>query len=124
MLFPEGSPGTPGTVMSVDFTLAGKPFLGLNGGPEFKLTPAVSFMIDCETQEEIDHYWEKLLEGGEQMMCGWLTDRYGITWQVFPRILDDLINDPDREKGQRVFTAMLSMVKLDLAALLKAYNGD
>lgn len=116
----EGSPGTPGTVMTVEFSLKGEKFLALNGGPEFKFTPAVSFIVDCETQGEVDHYWARLTEGGEEVQCGWLTDRYGVSWQVTPNVLNKLLTGPDRARAQRVFTAMLGMKKLVIAALLDA----
>jgi len=122
--YPEGSPGEAGTVMTVDFELNGQPFVALNGGPQFKFTEALSFLINCETQEEVDELWEKLSEGGEKGPCGWLKDRYGLSWQVVPTILDELIRDPDPEKSQRVMQAMLQMGKIQIEPLLRAAAGE
>lgn len=113
----------PGTVLTVDFTLDGNKFGVINGGPMFKLTSAVSFMIMCDTQEEIDYFWNALLAGGHALECGWLVDMFGVTWQVVPQALGDMLADPDREKAGRAMTAMLQMVKLDLNDLTRAYNG-
>jgi len=110
-------PGTPGKVMSVTFELHGQQFMALNGGPHFTFTPAISFFVNCETQQEIDELWEKLSEGGETQQCGWLKDRFGVTWQIVPTVLGDLLRDQDRKKANRVMKAMLQMVKLDIAAL-------
>ncbi len=107
-----------GTVMTVEFELDGAPFVGLNGGPEFKFDEAVSFQIDCQDQAEVDHYWNGLLAGGgRESQCGWLTDRFGLSWQVVPRQLIELTTGPDRAKASRVFAAMMQMVKLDVAQL-------
>ncbi|MEA2597145.1 MAG: hypothetical protein QOF01_3614 [Thermomicrobiales bacterium] len=116
----EAGPGAPGTVMTTSFRLDGQEFIALNGGPMFKFTEAVSFSIDCGDQEEVDYYWEKLSEGGEEGPCGWLKDRYGLSWQVVPRVLNELLEDPDREKANRVMQAMLQMGKLDIAKLEQA----
>ncbi|MBS1504831.1 MAG: VOC family protein [Bacteroidetes bacterium] len=116
----EAGPGTPGTVMSVEFTLNGTDFYALNGGPLFKFSPATSFFIHCKTQEEVDHYWEKLGEGGKPNQCGWLDDKFGVTWQIVPDALGRLLNDPDKEKAKRVMQAMMKMTKLDVAKLEEA----
>jgi predicted 3-demethylubiquinone-9 3-methyltransferase (glyoxalase superfamily) len=114
-----------GSVMTVNFELDGKPFLALNGGPIFKFNEAISFEIECETQEELDHYWEKLSAGGdpEAQQCGWLKDKFGVSWQVVPKVLNELIADPDKAKSDRVFTAMLKMQKLDIEPLKRAAAG-
>jgi len=114
--------GTKGSVMTVAFQLAGQEFVALNGGPQFKFTEAVSFVINCETQEEIDYYWEKLTAGGgEEVQCGWLTDKYGLSWQVVPTKIREWARDP--AKFQRVMRAIMQMKKIDLAALEKAYES-
>jgi predicted 3-demethylubiquinone-9 3-methyltransferase (glyoxalase superfamily) len=113
----EAGPGTPGSVMTVDFELDGQRFVALNGGPEFSFTEAVSFQIDCETQEEVDHYWSRLGDDGEHGPCGWLKDRFGLSWQVVPSALPRLLSDSDRDKSQRVMAAMLRMSKLEIAEL-------
>jgi predicted 3-demethylubiquinone-9 3-methyltransferase (glyoxalase superfamily) len=118
----EAGPGPAGSVLTVRFELGGQEFLALNGGPQFTFTEAISFLVDCETQEEVDHYWEKLSEGGEPGMCGWLKDRYGLSWQVTPSVLGRMLTDPDPAKANRVMQAMLQMNKIDIAALLKAYG--
>ncbi len=104
-----------GMVLTVSFELFGQEYVALNGGPEFNFTPAISFLVRCETQAEVDDYWEKLSEGGEEVQCGWLKDRFGVSWQIVPSVLFELVNDPDPEKAQRVTRAMLQMVKLDIA---------
>jgi predicted 3-demethylubiquinone-9 3-methyltransferase (glyoxalase superfamily) len=111
----EAGPRPAGTVMTVSFELDGQEFLALNGGPEFKFTEAVSFQIHCETQEEVDHFWNGLSEGGERGPCGWLKDRFGLSWQVVPKVLNELLGDPDPEKAQRVMKVMMGMSKLDIA---------
>lgn len=111
-----------GSVMVVEFELSGQHFTALNGGPIFKFTEAVSFVIDCETQEEVDYYWEKLTAGGAESQCGWLKDKFGLSWQVVPNTLGKLMSDPDPAKKQRVMHAMLQMKKLDIAKLQQAYN--
>jgi len=116
----EGGPGPKGSVMTVEFELAGQRIIALNGGPVYKLTEAFSLSIDCKDQREVDHYWNKLSKGGEPSMCGWLKDKYGLSWQVTPRILIELISGPDKKKAQRVMAAMLKMGKIDIAALKAA----
>lgn len=122
-LFPEGSPAPKGTVMTATFVLEGLKITALNGGPYYKLTPAVSFFVNCETQAEVDHLWDSLLEGGKAMRCGWLTDKFGVSWQIVPTILGDLLQDEDDEKAGRVMQAMLQMVKLDIQKLKDASAG-
>ena len=107
----------------VSFELDGRPFLALNGGPMFKFTPAVSFVVNCKDQGEVDHYWDGLLEGGEASQCGWLTDRFGLSWQIVPNRLSELMSDPDPDRASRVFNAMMSMVKLDISLLEAAAEG-
>lgn len=119
--FLAGSPGEEGSVMTVAFKLEGQEFTALNGGPDFQFSQAISFVINCNSQEEVDHYWSKLSEGGEIQACGWLKDKYGLAWQITPVKLIEMINDPDREKAQRAFSAMLQMKKLDIALLESAY---
>ena len=116
---------TPGTVMTVAFELDGQPFTALNGGPVFSFTEAVSFQIMCLTQEEVDHYWDRLTAGGDPsaQQCGWLKDKYGLSWQVVPTVLTEMMTDPDREKSGRAMQAMLKMKKLDIAALQRAFAG-
>jgi predicted 3-demethylubiquinone-9 3-methyltransferase (glyoxalase superfamily) len=116
----EAGPWPKGTVMTATFQLEGQEFQALNGGPQFKFTEAISFVVSCETQEEIDEMWEKLSEGGEKGRCGWLKDKFGLSWQVVPPILAALLQDADPEKANRVVTAMLQMDKLDIAALKRA----
>lgn len=119
----EGSPGPAGTVQTVNFTLDGQPFTGINGGPQFTFSEAVSLLIDCADQAELDYYWEKLTDGGEPVQCGWLRDRYGLSWQVVPAGWEALMNDPDPDRVARATAAMLGMVKLDIAALQAAADG-
>jgi predicted 3-demethylubiquinone-9 3-methyltransferase (glyoxalase superfamily) len=120
----EAGPGPKGTVMTVTFELDGQRFIALNGGPQFKFTEAVSFSVDCETQEEVDRYWSKLTAGGgEEGPCGWLKDRYGLSWQVNPRALGELLSDPDQKKAKRAMEAMLKMKKIDIATLERAARG-
>ena len=116
----EAGPRPAGTVMTVSFELDGREFLALNGGPEYKFTEAVSFQIMCEGQDEVDFFWDSLTEGGEEGPCGWLKDRYGVSWQVVPTILSELINNPDPARAQRAMQAMFGMRKLDIAALQRA----
>jgi len=122
---PADNPSTAkGAVLTVDFTLAGRRFIGLNGGPEFPFTEAVSFSIDCEDQAEVDRYWDALIEGGgSPSVCGWLKDRFGVSWQVIPRLLPELLSDADREGAARTMEAMLQMTKIDVAKLREAYEG-
>ena len=116
-------PGPAGSVMTVAFELDGQEFIALNGGPQFKFTEAISLSVTCTTQEEVDHFWEKLSEGGEQGPCGWLKDKYGLSWQVNPTILGEMLADPDPRKAGRVMEAMLKMKKIDIKVLKQAYEG-
>jgi predicted 3-demethylubiquinone-9 3-methyltransferase (glyoxalase superfamily) len=118
-----GMPMPEGTAMTVDFELDGQRITGLNGGPQFKFTEAVSFVVHCETQAEIDHYWTSLTAGGAESMCGWLKDRFGLSWQIVPTGLGGLLGGPDREGARRAGQALMGMRKLDLAALERAYRG-
>jgi predicted 3-demethylubiquinone-9 3-methyltransferase (glyoxalase superfamily) len=120
----EGSPGKPGSVMNANFQLNGQDFIALNGGPVYTFSEAISFFVNCETQAEVDHLWEKLSEGGKEIQCGWLTDKFGVTWQIIPTILGKLLSDPDPIKAQRVMQAMLKMVKIDSALLQQAYDQE
>lgn len=113
-----------GTAMTVAFEIDGQNFTALNGGPHFKFTEAISFVVDCKSQEEVDYYWEKLSEGGEESMCGWLKDKFGLSWQIIPSALVELLSDPDPEKSQRVMKAMLQMKKIIIADLKKAHEGN
>ena len=119
----EGTPMPKGSVMVVDFVLDGQPFIALNGGPHFKFTDGVSLSVECNTQNEIDKFWNALSDGGEQIQCGWLKDRFGMFWQVNPKILTDMISDPDPKRAQRAMNAMMKMKKIVIADLAKAYNG-
>lgn len=112
-----------GSIMTVEFQLEGQKFVALNGGPCFVLNSAISFVVDCTTQEEVDRLWEELAAGGQIQQCGWLTDRFGVTWQIVPRVLNEMLTDQDPAKANRVMRAMLPMKKLDIAALQAAYNG-
>jgi predicted 3-demethylubiquinone-9 3-methyltransferase (glyoxalase superfamily) len=118
----EGGPGQPGSVMTATFELDGQEFMALNGGPLFTFTEAISFFVNCETQVEVDELWEKLTEGGEESQCGWLKDKFGLSWQIVPSVLGELLNDPDAEKAGRVMNAMLQMKKIDIAGLRAAYE--
>ena len=118
----EAGPGPKGSAMTAKFELEGQEFVGLNGGPHFKFTEAVSFAIDCETQKEVDYFWEKLLDGGTESQCGWLKDKYGLSWQVVPTILIKLLQDKDAERSQRVMKAIMQMKKIDIATLQQAYD--
>lgn len=120
----DAGPGPKGTVLTVKFQLDGEEFIALNGGPRFKFTEAISFVIDCQTQEEIDHYWEKLSAGGSESQCGWLKDKFGLSWQVVPTALGRMMQDKDPVKSERVMKALLQMTKLDLARLQEAYGGQ
>jgi predicted 3-demethylubiquinone-9 3-methyltransferase (glyoxalase superfamily) len=119
----EAGPGKAGTVMTITFELEGQEFIALNGGPHFKFTEAISLSVDCQTQEEVDEFWEKLSAGGEKGPCGWLKDKYGLSWQIDPEILGELLRGPDPSKSNRVMQAMLKMNKIDIAALRRAYEG-
>lgn len=120
--YPENSPGEPGSVMTVEFELGGDTFIALNGGPEYQFTPAVSFSIECKNQEEVDWYWSRLTEGGREVQCGWLQDKYGLSWQVVPTLLPELLKSDDEKKADAVMQAMLKMVKLDIKTLQEAYD--
>src|SRR4051812_18634781 len=124
--YPKGAPGNmAGQVMTAQFEINGQEFLALNGGPMFKFTEAVSFVISCENQEEVDYYWNKLTaDGGEESMCGWLKDKFGLSWQVTPRILIQLLNHKDKEKAGRVMKAMMTMKKIDIAKLQEAAGEE
>src|SRR5213596_949282 len=112
-----------GSVMTVVFELAGQEFVALNGGPLFKFTEAISFVVNCETQEEVDHFWEKLSAGGQEVQCGWLKDRFGVSWQIVPAVLVEMLQDKAGEKSTRVMAAMLKMKKINIEALKKAYEA-
>ena len=122
---PGDTPSGPeGSVLTVDFTIAGEPFIALNGGPDFTFNEAISFSIDCEDQAEVDWYWEALVAGGgEHSVCGWLKDRFGVSWQVVPKILPELMNGSDRDRAKRALDAMLKMTKLDVAKIREAADG-
>jgi predicted 3-demethylubiquinone-9 3-methyltransferase (glyoxalase superfamily) len=120
----EGGPGPVGEVMTMTFTIADQEFVALNGGlqPGFRFSPAISFVVNCESQEEVDRLWDQLSQGGEQQQCGWLVDRYGVTWQIVPTILEKMLSDSDTERAQRVMQAMLKMDKIEIKPLEDAYN--
>jgi predicted 3-demethylubiquinone-9 3-methyltransferase (glyoxalase superfamily) len=118
----DAGPGPKGSVMTVAFELDGQQFTGLNGGPHFKFTEAISFAVACNTQEEVDHLWDRLSEGGQQVQCGWLKDKFGLSWQITPTVLGKLLSDPDPVKSKRVMEAMLTMKKIDIAALEHAHR--
>jgi predicted 3-demethylubiquinone-9 3-methyltransferase (glyoxalase superfamily) len=118
----EGGPGTKGMVMSATFQLDGQDFFALNGGPQFNFSPAISFFVNCETQQEVDELWDKLSEGGKKERCGWLKDKYGLSWQIIPSALGKMLHDKDAEKAKRVMTAMLQMGKIDIQRLQQAYG--
>jgi predicted 3-demethylubiquinone-9 3-methyltransferase (glyoxalase superfamily) len=119
----DAGPAPAGTFMSATFELAGQEFIALNGGPSFTFSQGISLFVDCETQQEVDELWEKLSEGGEKGPCGWLTDKFGVSWQIIPRALGKLLNDPDPEKSKRVMEAMLQMSKIEIEGLRKAYES-
>ena len=121
--YQEGGPGPKGSVMSATFQLDGQEFIALNGGPMFTFSPAISFFVNCETQEEVDELWEKLSAGGEKQQCGWLKDKFGLSWQIIPSALGQMLQDKDAEKSRRVMQAMLQMGKIDIGRLKQAYNG-
>jgi len=120
--FGEAGPGPKGTVMSVTFQLDGRDFFALNGGPLFKFTEAISFFVNCETQAEVDELWGKLSEGGKTNRCGWLKDKYGLSWQIIPSVLTEMLRDQDAGKAKRVMEAMLQMTKIDISLLKQAYD--
>ena len=119
--YTEAGPGPAGSVLAVEFELNGQKFVGLNGGPQFTFNEAISFQVHCRDQGEVDYYWSRLSEGGEEGVCGWLKDKFGVSWQVIPTVLVDMIGDADPEKARRATEAMLAMTKFDIAALEKAY---
>jgi|SRR5579872_418212 len=121
--YPDGGPGPKGAVMTVNFQLEGQEFIALNGGPLFKFTEAISLFVNCETQKEVDDLWEKLSAGGAKSRCGWLKDKYGLSWQIIPTALGKLMGDKDPAKSSRVMQAMLQMDKLDIQGLQRAYEG-
>ncbi len=118
----EVGPGQNGKVMSATFQLGGQEFMALNGGPEFTFSPAISFFVNCETQDEVDEFWEKLSEGGEKQKCGWLKDKFGLSWQIVPTVLGELLSDKNAQKSQKVMQAMLQMGKIDIQGLKIAYE--
>jgi predicted 3-demethylubiquinone-9 3-methyltransferase (glyoxalase superfamily) len=122
--YSEAGPGPAGSVMAVEFELNGQKFVGLNGGPDFKFNEAISFQIFCRDQDEVDYYWDKLTEGGEEGPCGWLKDKFGVSWQVIPEGLIEMLGDSDPEKARRATEAMLAMKKLDIAEIKKAHAGE
>jgi predicted 3-demethylubiquinone-9 3-methyltransferase (glyoxalase superfamily) len=119
----DAGPGPKGSVMVAKFQLDGQDFIALNGGPTFTFSPAISFVVNCKTQEEVDEYWEKLSAGGATNQCGWLTDKFGLSWQIVPTALGEMMADKDPERSNRVMKAMLQMTKIDIAALQRAYHG-
>lgn len=121
--YPENIPGVGGKVMTISFILNGQEFVALNGGPHYSFTPAVSFVVNCGSQEEVDYYWEKLLEGGAAEQCGWLRDKFGLSWQIVPAELIQMLGSDNREGAQRVSAALLKMIKLDLNVLRDAFGG-
>ena len=121
--YTDSSPGPLGEMNSATLHIGNQKFVGFNGGPNFKFSPAISFFIDCETQEEIDYLWERMSEGGTEQQCGWLDDKFGLTWQIVPSVLGQYLSDPDPEKAARVAQAMMQMVKFDIAGLKAAYDG-
>ncbi|MDT7561773.1 MAG: hypothetical protein QOG76_397 [Pseudonocardiales bacterium] len=122
--YTEAGPGPAGSVLTVEFELNGQKFVGVNGGPMFTFSEAISFQIRCADQGEVDYYWSRLTEGGEEIQCGWLKDRYGVSWQVVPAALIEMVSDPDPVKAARTTEAMFTMTKLDIAALRIAYDGN
>ena len=120
----EAGPGPKGSVMTAMFELCGQSFVALNGGPQYRFTPAVSFFVNCETQDEVDRYWDALVAGGAPVQCGWLTDKYGLSWQIVPTALPAMLQDKNAERSRRVMQAMFKMIKLDIAELQRAYDGQ
>ncbi|MFY9906285.1 MAG: VOC family protein [Terriglobales bacterium] len=120
----EAGPGPKGSVMVATFQIEGQKFMALNGGPQYTFSPAISFYVDCETQAEVDELWEKLTAGGSDVQCGWLRDKFGVSWQIIPKALIELMQDKDPVKSQRVFKAMMGMIKIDIEALKRAYRGE
>jgi predicted 3-demethylubiquinone-9 3-methyltransferase (glyoxalase superfamily) len=122
--YAEGAPRPAGSVMSVTFNLDGQELIALNGGPHFTFTPAISLFVRCETQAEVDALWDRLCDGGEPVQCGWLKDRYGLSWQIVPVVLGEMLQDKDPARSRRVMQAMMQMIKLDIATLQRAYAGE
>jgi predicted 3-demethylubiquinone-9 3-methyltransferase (glyoxalase superfamily) len=122
--FGRAGPGKPGSVLCVEFRLHGQKFVALNGGPNFRITPAISFCVYCKTQREVDGLWSRLLPGGKEMQCGWLTDKFGLAWQIIPEILPKLLGDKNPAKSERVMKALLQMVKMDIKTLRKAHERE
>jgi predicted 3-demethylubiquinone-9 3-methyltransferase (glyoxalase superfamily) len=122
--YTKAGPGPEGAVATVEFELNGQKFLALNGGPQYSFTPAVSVVVECADQAEVDYYWDRLSEGGQEVACGWLQDKYGLSWQIVPTVFLDMINGPDRDKVERVTAAMYTMKKMDIAELERAYAGE
>ena len=120
----EAGPGPKGSAMTVTFQLEGQQFIALNGGPHYTFSPAISFFVNCETQAEVDEFWNKLSAGGKEVQCGWLQDKFGVSWQIIPNALMELMSDKDPVKSQRVFKAMLQMTKIDIEGLKRAYRGE
>jgi predicted 3-demethylubiquinone-9 3-methyltransferase (glyoxalase superfamily) len=123
MHYGEAGPGAKGSVLTVTFQINGYEIIALNGGPHFSFTPAISLFVKCKSQEEVDYYWDKLLAGGEPVHCGWLKDKFGLSWQIVPTILGEMLQDKDAVKANRVMEAMLKMIKIDIPSLQKAYDG-
>ena len=119
----EAGPGAPGSVMTASFELEGMEFTALNGGPEYKFNESISFLVNCKSQEEVDYLWERLTDGGEEGPCGWLKDKFGVSWQIVPTALGEMLGDPDPEKARRVMEAMLKMKKIEVPLLRQAYEG-
>ncbi|HWY15283.1 MAG TPA: VOC family protein [Rhizomicrobium sp.] len=122
MVHNEAGPGPKGSVLTVTFELDGQEYVALNGGPHYTFTPAISLFVTCETQDEVDRYWDKLLDGGSPVQCGWITDKFGVSWQIVPRVLGEMLQDKDSVRAARVMQAMFKMIKLDIAALKRAYD--
>jgi predicted 3-demethylubiquinone-9 3-methyltransferase (glyoxalase superfamily) len=122
--FGDAGPGPKGSVMLVSFEIEGQKFSALNGGPQYTISPAISFLVDCETQAEVDELWASLTAGGKEVQCGWLTDKFGVSWQIIPRAFMEMLQDKDPVRSQRVFRAMMQMIKIDVEALKRAYRGD
>jgi predicted 3-demethylubiquinone-9 3-methyltransferase (glyoxalase superfamily) len=122
--YTKAGPGPEGSAMTVQFELDGQKFVGLNGGPHFKFSEAISFVVNCQSQEEVDYYWDKLSAGGAEIQCGWLKDKFGLSWQIVPSVLPELLSDPDPRKAQRAMQAMMGMKKLDINALKAARDQN
>lgn len=122
--FGDAGPGPKGSVMLVSFEIEGQKFSALNGGPQYTISPAISFLVDCETQAEVDELWASLTAGGKEVQCGWLTDKFGVSWQIIPRAFMEMLQDKNPVRSQRVFRAMMQMIKIDVEALKRAYRGD